>query len=154
MGHTNVSLCPNRRSCVMPQDSSSTLRVWMGEVSNGLSSSWQMRSDGPPPPTPSNFSKMTRKDHTSGASLRGAGVGEPRREPEGPQYGQHGFDYFGRNKSRSAAGTIPGNTEKLIDAMIVKPRSHVFHRECLLLSKPTLYLGCSSPSGQNKIIDD
>jgi hypothetical protein len=28
------------------------------------------------------------------ASLRAAGVGEPRREPEGPQHGQHGFGYF------------------------------------------------------------
>ena len=75
----------------------------MGEVSNGLSRSWQMRSDGPPPPIPLTFSRMNRKDHTSGASLRAAGVGEPRRSPEGPGHGQHGFGYFCRNKSGSFA---------------------------------------------------
>ena len=91
---------------------------------------------------------------TSSASLRVACVGEPRRGPEGPQYGQHGFDYFGRNQSSSAAGPIPGSTEKLIDAMILKPGPHVLRHECFLLSKPTLYLGCSSPSGKNNIIED
>ena len=45
------------------------------------------------------------------ASLRAAGVGEPRREPEGPQYGQHGFGHFDRNQSGSAAGPKPGNIE-------------------------------------------
>ena len=102
----------------MPRDSSSTLGVWMGEVSNGLSKSWQMRSDVPPPPSPLSFSRMKRKDHTSVASLRDAGVGEPRRAPEGPRHGQHGFGYFCRNKSGSAAGPKPGNTENHEDIRI------------------------------------
>jgi len=40
----------------------------------------------------------------SAASLRAAGVGEPRRKPEGPRHGQHGFDHFCRNKSGSSFG--------------------------------------------------
>ncbi len=40
----------------------------MGEVSNCLSTSWQMRSDVPPPLTPLSFSRMKRKDHTSKVS--------------------------------------------------------------------------------------
>jgi hypothetical protein len=47
------------------------------------------------------------------ASLRAAGVGEPRRGPEGPNHGQHGFGHFCRSKSESAAGTIPGNIKYL-----------------------------------------
>ncbi|WP_342348967.1 hypothetical protein, partial [uncultured Nitrospira sp.] len=47
------------------------------------------------------------------ASLRAAGVGEPRREPEGPQHGQDGFGHFCRNKSGSAAGTKPGKPSTL-----------------------------------------
>jgi hypothetical protein len=42
------------------------------------------------------------------ASLRAAGVGEPRRGPEAPCHGQHGFATFCRNKRWSAAGTKPG----------------------------------------------
>ena len=34
----------------------------------------------------------------STASLCAAGVGEPRREPEGPRHGHHGFGSFCRNK--------------------------------------------------------
>ncbi len=37
----------------------------MGEVSNRLSSSWQMRSDVSPPPVSLSFPRMTKKDHTS-----------------------------------------------------------------------------------------
>jgi hypothetical protein len=40
----------------------------------------------------------------SAASLCAAGIGEPRREPEGPHHGQHGFAYFCRNKSGSSFG--------------------------------------------------
>ena len=40
----------------------------------------------------------------SQASLPAAGGGEPRRAPEGPCYGQHGFGYFCRNKSSSSSG--------------------------------------------------
>ncbi len=40
----------------------------MGEVSNCLSTSWQMRSDVPPPLIPLSFSRMKRKDHTSKVS--------------------------------------------------------------------------------------
>ena len=81
----------------------------MGEVSNRLSSSWQMRSDVSPPPVSLSFPRMTKKDHTSEASLRAAGVGEPRRAHEGPRHGLHGFGYFCRNKSGSAAGPKPGS---------------------------------------------
>ncbi len=84
----------------------------MGEVSNRLSSNWQMRSDVPPPPTPRSFSRMTRKDHTSTASLCAAGVGEPRRGPEGTRHGQDGFGHFCRNKSESAAGPKHGTYRK------------------------------------------
>ena len=83
----------------------------MGEVSNGLSKSWQMRSDVPPPPSPLSFSRMKRKDHTSAASLRATVVGEPRRGPEGTRHGQQGFGYFCRNKSGSATGRDPATTE-------------------------------------------
>jgi len=48
----------------------------------------------------------------SAAGLRAAGVGEPRRKPKGPHHSQHGFVYFSRKKSRSAAGPKPGNSRK------------------------------------------
>ena len=40
----------------------------------------------------------------SQASLPAAGVGEPRRAPEGPCHGQHGFGSFCRNKRTSSYG--------------------------------------------------
>ena len=40
----------------------------------------------------------------SAASLPAAGVGETRREPEGPCHGQHGFGHLCRNKSGSSCG--------------------------------------------------
>ncbi len=66
------------------------------------------------------------------ASLRGAGVGEPRREPEGPQYGQHGFDYFCQNKSRSAAGPRPSITGKQ-GARCRSSREQFLHGSLILL---------------------
>ncbi len=61
------------------------------------------------------------------ASLRGAGVGEPHRKPEGPQYGQHGFDYFCRNKSRSAAGPRTGITEKQWELTVAQAEDNFLH---------------------------
>jgi hypothetical protein len=54
----------------------------------------------------------------SAASLRAAEVGEPRREPEGPGHGQHGFGYFCRNKRTSSARAKPGNTGNHEDTRI------------------------------------
>ena len=49
----------------------------MGEVSNRLSSSWQMRSDVSPPPVSLSFPRMTKKDHTSGASWSAPQIQRP-----------------------------------------------------------------------------
>lgn len=54
----------------------------------------------------------------SNESLRAAGVGERRRAPEGLHHGQNGFVHFYQNKSGSAAGTSPGNTEQHVDMRI------------------------------------
>ncbi len=49
VAHTDVSLRANRRSGVLPLDSSSTLVVWVGEFSGSLSAKRQMPVDVPPP---------------------------------------------------------------------------------------------------------
>ncbi len=49
----------------------------------------------------------SRRLRPSSSSLCAAGVGEPRREPEGPRHGQHGFGSFCRNKRPSSAGANP-----------------------------------------------
>ena len=54
----------------------------------------------------------------SEASLRAAGVGEPRRAPEGPGHGQHGFGSFCRNKRTSPAGAKPGMTIYPVDNLV------------------------------------
>ena len=56
----------------------------------------------------------------SEASLCTAGFGEPHREPEGSCHGQHGFSHFCRNKSGSATGSKPGNTNNYLGILDVK----------------------------------
>ena len=56
----------------------------------------------------------SKRLRTGSASLPAAGVGALRREPEGPCHGQHGFGYFCRNKSSSAAGPTPGIYSSLL----------------------------------------
>ena len=63
----------------------------------------------------------------SQASLHAAGVGEPRRAPEGPCHGQYGFGSFCRNKRTSSYG---GETPSLLNPNII-PAS--IHRDSLTI---------------------
>ncbi len=78
----------------------------MGEVSNRLSSSWQMRSDVSPPPVSLSFPRMTKKDHTSVASWSTLRLAFIHLNVAG--LGVNGFGSFCRTQRVSAAVAKPG----------------------------------------------
>ena len=62
------------------------------------------------------------------ANLRAAGVGEPRKGPEGPQHGQHGFAHFAETKVGRLPGRTRSFTENPLDTVdiVLKPSNTPF----------------------------
>ena len=106
----------------------------MGEVSNRLSSSWQMRSDVSPPPVSLSFPRMTKKDHTSEASWS-AFLKLTCNLFRKARLGVNGFGFFSRQKSASATGPKSGNPENYGDVRTSKTRPQKFSANTFLLEK-------------------
>ncbi len=84
----------------------------MGEVSNRLSSSWQMRSDVSPPPVSLSFPRMTKKDHTSEASWSAILLLRPSHQIK-PNWASMAWGSFASTTKVAASGAKPGNYPEL-----------------------------------------